>query len=161
MPLVINWYQESASTHLKKANLFNRLVSEEVSDILSSLNIKKDMGHDEIPNIILKNCSETLCVLLSLLFRKILNKGVSPPSGKHRLSVLSTRKVTGPQLSNDGQLVSCEMCLKSSKELFPIKYMKVICISSLTTNTGSGRKDRPQCSCCRTSIKCINPTTNV
>ena len=39
--------------------------------------------------------------------------------------------------------------------------MKVLSISSLTTNTGSGRNDQPQCSCCRSSIKYINPTTNV
>ena len=108
MPPVITWCQESASTHLQKANLFNRFFAsvflrdqsfvprirtecldepmhctvEEVSDILSSLNIKKATGPDEIPNIFLKNCSETFCVSLSLLFRKILKKGVFPTQWK-------------------------------------------------------------------------------
>ena len=49
--------------------------SEKVSDILSSLNIEKFTGPDELPNMFLKNCSETVCVPLSLLFRKIPNKG--------------------------------------------------------------------------------------
>ena len=52
--------------------------AEEVSDILSSLNIKKATGPNELPNILLKKCSETLCASLSLLFRKIFNKGVFP-----------------------------------------------------------------------------------
>ena len=56
--------------------------SEEVSDILSSLNNEKFTGPDEIPNMFLKNCSETLCVSLSLLFRKILNKGGFPTQWK-------------------------------------------------------------------------------
>ena len=50
--------------------------AEEVSDILLSLNIKKATEPDEIPNILLKNFSETFCASLSLLFRKKLNEGV-------------------------------------------------------------------------------------
>ena len=46
------------------------------------MNIKKATGPDEIPNKFLKNCSETLCVSLSLLFSKILNKGVFPTQWK-------------------------------------------------------------------------------
>ena len=102
MPPVMNRCQESTSTHLQKASLFNRFcasvflrdqslvpyrrreclhepmlcTAEEVSDFLSSLNIKKATGPDEIPNIFLKKCSETLCVSLSLLFCNILKKGV-------------------------------------------------------------------------------------
>ena len=108
MPPVINWCQESTSTHLEKANLFNRFfatvflrdqtlvpcsrtecldesmlcTAEEASDILSSLNIKKATGPNEIPNMFLKKCSKTLCVSLSLLIRKILNKGVFPTQWK-------------------------------------------------------------------------------
>ena len=108
MPPVINWCQESASTQLEKANLFIRFsasvflrdqslvpcsttecldepmlcTSEEVSDILSSLKIKKVTGHDEIPNIFRKNCSEPLCVSLSLLFRTLFNKGGFPTQWK-------------------------------------------------------------------------------
>ena len=108
MPPVINWCQESASTHLGKANLFNRFfanvflrdqslvpcsrtecldepmlcTAEELSDILSSFNIKKATGPNEIPNRILKNCSETLCLSLSLLPRKKLSKGVFPTPWK-------------------------------------------------------------------------------
>ena len=84
-----------------------------------------------------------------------------PPSGKHRLSILSTRKVIGPQLSNIGQFVSVKVCLKSSKKFLPFECMKVLSIFTLTTNTGSGRKDQPQCSWFRSSMKCINPTNNV
>ena len=96
MPPVINWCQESASTHLEKANFFNRFfvyvflrdqspvpcsrpecsdepmlcTAEEVSDFLASLNIKKATGTDETPKTFVKKCSETLCVSFSLLFRK-------------------------------------------------------------------------------------------
>ena len=56
--------------------------AEEVSDILPSMNIKKATGPDEIQNLFLKNCSETLCVSLGLLFHKILNKGVFPTQWK-------------------------------------------------------------------------------
>ena len=106
MPPVINWCQESASTHLEKANLVNRffasvflrdqslvpcsrtecldepMLCTAEEDILSSLKTKKATGPNEIPNILLKNCSETLCVSLSLLFRKILNKGMFPTQRK-------------------------------------------------------------------------------
>ena len=104
MPPVINWCQESASTHLEKANVFNRFLARifmcdqslvpcnrtecldepmlctavKVSDILSSLNIKKATGPHGIPNLFLENCSAMLRVSFSLLFRKLLLKGVFP-----------------------------------------------------------------------------------
>ena len=56
--------------------------AEEVSALLSSLNSKKATGPDEIPKLFLKNCSETLCVSLSLLCRKKLNKSVFPTQWK-------------------------------------------------------------------------------
>ena len=94
-------------------------------------------------------------------FAKYSIRACFPHSGKHRLSVLSTRKVIGPQLSNISLLVSCQMCLNSSKKLFSVENLKVLSISSLTTNTGSGTKDQPKGCCCRSSIKCINPTINM
>ena len=89
-------------------------------------------------------------------FAKYSIRACFPPSGKQRLSVLSTRKVTGPKLSNIGQLVCCQRCLNSLKELSSIEYMKVLSIASLTRDTGSGREDQPQCKCCRCPIKRVS-----
>ena len=152
MPPVINWCQESASTHLEKANHFNRFfasvflrdqslvpcsrtecldepmlcIAEEVSDILSSLNIKRATGPDEIPNIFLKNCSETLCVLLSLLFRKILIKGVFPTQWKTSIVCPLYKEGDRSSAEQYRPISLLSNVSKSSKELFSIEYMKVL-----------------------------------
>ena len=186
-PPVINWCQESASTHLEKANVFNHFFARifmrdqslvpcnrtecldepmlctavKVSDILSSLNIKKATGPDEIPNNFLENCSVMLRVSFSLLFRNLLLKGVFPTQWK--------TSIVCP-LYKEGDRSSAEQYRPNSFLSYVTKILERVVFnqiyeklsfSSLTSNTGSGRKDEPQCSCCRSSIKCINPTTNV
>ena len=49
-----------------------------VSNHLKSLGENKAMGPDKIGNLILKNCSHTLCQSLATLFQTCLNKGKYP-----------------------------------------------------------------------------------
>ena len=55
-----------------------RVTPETVSKLLASLKEDKAMGYDKIGNIILKQCSHTLCKSLAMIFQTCLNKGTYP-----------------------------------------------------------------------------------
>ena len=52
-----------------------RVTPETVSKLLASLKEDKAMGYDKIGNLILKQCSHTLCKSLAMIFLTCLNKG--------------------------------------------------------------------------------------
>ena len=55
-----------------------RVTPETVSKLLASLKEDKAMGYDKIGNLILKQCSHTLCKSLTMIIQTCLNKGTHP-----------------------------------------------------------------------------------
>ena len=67
----------STTPPLNKPNQ-TRVTPETVSKLLASLKEDKAIGYDKTGNLILKQCSHTLCKLLAMIFQTCLNKGTYP-----------------------------------------------------------------------------------
>jgi hypothetical protein len=81
-----------------------------IKNILIDLNTTTSMGSDNISNKILKECANSLCYPLSILFKKSLLLGVFPTSWKEAL-VTSIFKKDNRQLKSNYRPISLLSCI--------------------------------------------------
>ena len=75
------------------------ITSEEITEIIASLNTNKAQGPDNISVSMIKLCGQHLCVPLKIIFDNILLTGIFPDQWKEA-------NVTSVHKKNDKQLIS-------------------------------------------------------
>ena len=65
---------------------------DEVVDILRSLDTKKAIGHDKLPTIVLKECTDSLAPSITAIINFSLNKGFQLSDWKKQMFLLFLKK---------------------------------------------------------------------
>ena len=113
---------------------------EAVKKILLSLDTSKAVGPDQIGNRILKECAESLCILLSILFKKSLDEGIFPDLWKEAVVTAIFKKIDR-QVKSNYRPISLLSCISKvlEKIVFNTLYSFLI-LNNLLSETNSGFK---------------------
>jgi hypothetical protein len=116
-----------------------------VRNVLLQLDILKASGPDQISNKILKECANSLCAPLALLFNKSLEIGIYPSSWKEAL-VTAIFKKLNRQLKYNYRPVSLLSCISKvfEKLIFNSTYTHLLTNNLLDEeNSGFKKMTRP------------------
>jgi hypothetical protein len=111
-----------------------------VKQVLLQLDVSKSTGPDQISNKILKNCADSLCLPLSILFNKSLELGQYPSSWKLALVTAIFKKLS-KQIKSNYRPISLLCCISKVFEriVFNSTYQHLT-INNLLDDENSGFK---------------------
>ena len=100
-----------------------------VQKLLQNINPSKASGPDEIPNIVLKECSNELSVAVTFLFQKSLNSGSLPDDWKNANVAPIYKKVTDIKL----KIIDLSLSRLSCLNCWSTSYVSPCLITLIST----------------------------